>query len=227
MFKLQTEELLHKFKDVQSLHKIERLPIRHEIADHVNCASFASMLRSIYDSNLANFAFDRTLSQSIRSFTMHEFTSAMWSMSLNKAADQDNIVPEMVRFGSKELRQRILQEYNRMLNDGIFDESWYSTIFRMLPKTCDLNDVTNWRPIAILPILYKIFSKMIYSRICGILIFHQSDEQVGFRNGFRIEDAFLVFESLVGMSLEYNVDLWIISIDLRKAFDQIEHTALF
>ena len=57
--------------------------------------------------------------------------------------------------------------------------------------------------------------------------YHQSDEQISFRSGFRIEDAFLVFESIVGMSLEYNIDLWIISIDLRKAFDQIEHVALF
>ena len=119
----QTEELLHKFIDVQSLHEIKRLLIRHEIADHVNCESFASIMRSIYDSSLANFAFDRTLIQSIRSFTMHEFTSAMWSMSLNKAADQDNVTLEMVRFGSKELHQRILQEYNQMMNEGSFDES--------------------------------------------------------------------------------------------------------
>ena len=185
------------------------------------------MLKSIYDSHFDHFAYDTAQIRSIRYFSMQEFSNALRNMSLNKAADQDNVVLEMVRFGSRELHKRILKEYNRMMSAGIFEESWYCTIFQMLPKSGDLSDALNWRPIAILPILYKIFSKMIYTRINGILNFHQSDEQIGFRSGFRIEDAFLVFESIVEMSLEYNVDLWIISIDLRNTFDQIEHVALF
>ena len=44
---------------------------------------------------------------------------------------------------------------------------------------------------------------------------------------FESKTYFWFLRILFGMSLEYNVDLWIISIDLRKTFDQIEHTALF
>ena len=196
----QIETLLHKFKNVQSLHKIERIPVRHENTEHVTCESFAQILKSIYDSHFDHFAHDTAQIRSIRHFSMQEFSNALRNMSLNKAADQDNVVLEIVRFGSRELHKRILKEYNRMISAGIFEESWYCTIFRMLAKSGDLSDASNWRPIAILSILYKIFSKMIYTRINGILNFHQSDEQIGFRSGFRIEDAFLVFASIFGMS---------------------------
>ena len=34
-------------------------------------------------------------------------------------------------------------------------------------------------------------------------------------------------ETMVSKSLEFNTDLWVISVDLKKAFDRVEHAALF
>ena len=93
----------------------------------------------------------------------------------------------------------------------------------MLPKSGDLSDVNNWRPIAVLPILYKIFSKLICSRISHILESAQSNDQFGFRKDRRIDDVFGIFENLVGKTSEWNLPIWIASLDLRKAFDRILH----
>ncbi len=42
----------------------------------------------------------------------------------------------------------------------------------------------------------------------------------------RIEDALAAVEGLIEKSNEYDLPLWIMSLDLRKAFDTVEHTAL-
>ena len=100
-------------------------------------------------------------------------------------------------------------------------------MIHMIAKSGDLTLATNYRPIAILPILYKIFSRMMYRRLRGRLDDAQSDDQAGFRPGIRIEDAIGTAESLISACIEYDMDLWIASLDLRKAFGRLEHFAIF
>ena len=97
----------------------------------------------------------------------------------------------------------------------------------MLPKTGDLTDAQNYRPIAILQIFYKIFSRMLYGRIRPLLDAQQSEEQTGFRAGIRIEDALMIFETMASRCAEFQLPLWMASLDLKKAFDRVEHFALF
>ncbi len=37
----------------------------------------------------------------------------------------------------------------------------------------------------------------------------------------------MVAETMILKSIEFNVPVWVITIDLRKAFDRVEHGALF
>ena len=95
--------------------------------------------------------------------------------------------------------------YNSILETGNTPLNWHVIIFRMLPKNGDLTDVNNWRPIAVLPILYKIFSKLVYSRIHQILETNQSDDQFAFRKDRRIDDVFGILENIVGKTSEWNL----------------------
>ena len=96
----------------------------------------------------------------------------------------------------------------------------------MLPKDGDLNELKNCRPIALLPIFHKIFSKLIYNCISSYLFSQQSFDQHGFTPGIRIEDALLCAEVVIEHHLEFNLELWLLSMDMRKAFDTIDHHAL-
>ena len=42
-----------------------------------------------------------------------------------------------------------------------------------------------------------------------------------------IEDAFCKYEGLVSAAIDHQIDAWICSIDLKKAFDRIESKAFF
>ena len=133
----------------------------------------------------------------------------------------------MIKFSSSLLKINLLRCFNQSLQSGIFDESWTHTIFQMLPKSGDTSDISNWRPIAILPILYKIFSRLVYNRISPILFSYQSWDQHAYTPDFRIEDALLCAESIIADSLEFNVPAWLLSMDLKKTFDSVNHQFLF
>ena len=68
------------------------------------------------------------------------------------------IMVEMIKNSSDEFKQKLLDVYNRILVNGVIEDNWHTTLFTMLPKESgDLTDPSNWHPIVILPILYKIF----------------------------------------------------------------------
>eukprot|EP00973_Karenia_brevis_P006575 894252-Karenia_brevis.AAC.1 len=148
-------------------------------------------------------------------------------MSNGKAADNHNIIIEMIKMGNSLLHDRILQCFNEILDNSIIDENWYTTIFRMLPKQGDLNLISNWRPIAILPILQKLFSRLLFQRLQPVLERAQCHDQLGFRYGQRIECAFTILDGLVDTTREHCLDLWLASLDLSKAFDRVQFSAIF
>ena len=68
---------------------------------------------------------------------------------------------------------------------------------------------------------------MLYGRLHPILDEAQSNDQFGFRSNRRIDDVFAIIENVIGKSNEWNIPLWMISLDLKKAFDRIEFGPLF
>ena len=84
-------------------------------------------------------------------------------------ADSNGIVAECFVHGSLELHEHFLRIFKLMLVDGHAEERWKQTTFSMIPKTGDPTNPGNWRPLAILNITYKIFTRMVYKRVKPIL----------------------------------------------------------
>ena len=93
----------------------------------------------------------------------------------------------------------------------------------MLPKSGDPAKTENWRPIAILRILYKIFAKMLWQRISTTLEAQQCKDQCAYRPGYGVDDALHSIEYMTGFAHAFKTDLWIVSLDLSKAFDKVYH----
>ena len=66
-----------------------------------------------------------------------------------------------------------------------------------------------------------------YHRLKAFLEHEQSDDQYGFQRNKRIEDVFCVLENVIGKSIEFEIPLWMASLDMRKAFDRIEFVPIF
>ena len=72
-----------------------------------------------------------------------------------------------------------------------------------------------------------MFSRLLYNRLRPILDREQAADQVGFRQGKSVDDAFIVLEAVCSKCLEWNLPVWCMSLDLSKAFDRIEFLPLF
>ena len=160
-------------------------------------------------------------------FTTSELQIALRRLRKHKSADPRGVELEMLYHEPDELLDYVLELYNDLLRTGRLDPSWQHTLFTMLPKKGDRSRPSNWRPIASLKVLYKVFSKMVHARLQHVLDPQQSFDQTGFRQHTGVEHALCVFDNVCARSLEYNCEIWVASIDLRKAFDRIHHPALF
>ena len=222
-----TQRVLEEFQDLGRLPSLHRDPARGDVTAACDPEDFATALSAIYASDsLAEVPCREHLRQ-MQPFTLDELVLAIKKMSGRRCADSAGVVLEMIKYGSRRLHITSLDLYNDMLSRGFIDDSWRAVLFTMIPKSGDLSQPSNWRPIAVLPVFYKIFSRMLFRRLEFILDRSQCSDQTGFRCGIRLEDALVVVETLASRTSEWHLPLWIASLDLRKAFDRIDHSALF
>ena len=160
--------------------------------------------------------------------TPREVRKQMKKMKRKKAADDSGIVSELMCEGSDTLIEAIADMFTEILKPKAeLPRSWRSSSIRVLFKKGDPKLPANYRPVSIIPILYKVFSKVICERIKGTLLAEQSWDQAGFRPGFSCEDHLFTVTMLAEKCKEYNIPLWIAAIDFSKAFDSISHRSMF
>ena len=95
-------------------------------------------------------------------------------------------------------------------------------------KNGDRNNISNYRPISLLPAFSKVFEKVLYVRMYQHLINNDilADEQFGFRPKSSTTAATfsLINEILEALNLKKIVGG--IFCDLKKAFDSVDHDIL-
>ena len=98
---------------------------------------------------------------------------------------------------------------------------------KVLFKKGDAKNPENYRPITLLRITYKLFSRMLCARIKKVLEQAQPVDQAGFRSGFGVEDHLFTMVMISELQEEFNLPLWICSIDYRKALDTVGHDSIW
>ena len=106
-------------------------------------------------------------------------------------------------------------------------KSWRKIRIQVIYKKGDREDAGNYRPICSLPVLYKLFATVLYARLAPPLHRIQTPDQAGFRPNHRCDDHLMVYRVLEQRCREWNVPLYISTIDFTKAFDRIKHSALW
>ena len=80
-------------------------------------------------------------------------------------------------------------------------------------------DIKNYRPICLLSNMYKLFTKIITTRLEKKLDEHQPREQAGFRSNYSTTDHINAINQLKEKCREYNIPLCVAFVDYEKAFD--------
>ncbi|KAK6730854.1 hypothetical protein RB195_007365 [Necator americanus] len=105
-------------------------------------------------------------------------------------------------------------------------KQWKTSKTVLLYKKGDPHDIGNYRPICLLSVIYKLFTRVILNRIEKVLDEGQPREQAGFRKGFSSIDHIHTVSKLIKVSREYKMPLCLTFIDLKKGFDSVETEAV-
>ena len=95
-------------------------------------------------------------------------------------------------------------------------------------KTGDTADISNYRPISVLPCFSKILERVMYNRLYKYLTDQKilRPQQFGFRKGHSTEHAIVQLVDQIYESFENDKSTVGIFIDLSKAFDTADHAIL-
>jgi len=94
----------------------------------------------------------------------------------------------------------------------------------LLHKKGDKEDIRNYRPISLLPVMYKIYTRILTNRLESDLDRRQPKKQAGFRSGYSTMDHIPVLREITEKFMEYEPPLCLAFIDYEKPFDSIYTT---
>ena len=157
-----------------------------------------------------------------------EILSVINSINSKTSSGHDNITTKLLKILKHQLVQPLLLTVNQALACGIFPDKLKIAKIAPLHKKDEINQITNYRPISLLPALSKVFEKIIYNQIYNYFSANNLffDGQYGFRQKHSTELAALELYDKVSKSLDQNNIPFNIYIDLSKAFDTIDHQIL-
>ena len=236
--------ILHEFRDLKSIASIKRAGrkdlITRVMDDDGNTVTsrkgiaevFADFYETLYTGTGEHIAehvlgIDE-LGDDEMAFSMAELEQALKLLKRGKAKDCAGIFCDMMKDGCGLLNELLLDLFNEVLKPGREPPaSWRESVLVVLFKKGDPALPKNYRPIAILPAIYKLFSRMLCSRITEKIMSNQSVDQAAYRKGFSTEDHLLSAALLIEGSAEFNEELWLALVDFEKAFDSVNHDALW
>ncbi|KAE9415981.1 hypothetical protein Angca_007600, partial [Angiostrongylus cantonensis] len=155
-----------------------------------------------------------------------EIRHAISSVKKRTAPSPDRIRSEHLKNLPPVLVSTLARLFTRYLSECKVPTQWKTSKTVLLFKKGDLLDIGNYRPICLLSVVCKLFSRVILNRIDRTLDEGQPCEQAGFRKGFSTMDRIHTLTRFIEVSRECKRAFCLTFIDLEKAFDSIEIEAV-
>ncbi|KIH44049.1 reverse transcriptase [Ancylostoma duodenale] len=89
----------------------------------------------------------------------------------------DNIPADLLRAGNTALYSVLAKHFNHYLENGMIPDQWNKSKTILLFKKGQREDIANYRPISLLSVVYKTFTKILLNRMERILDDYQPVEQ--------------------------------------------------
>jgi hypothetical protein len=106
-------------------------------------------------------------------------------------------------------------------------EDWLTSLLCPIFKKGDPLVCENYRGISLLCICYKVFSKILYKRLVPYVDNIVGEYQCGFCTGKSTVDHIFGLRQIMEKCHEFNIDLHLLFIDYKAAYDSIDRDELF
>lgn len=162
----------------------------------------------------------------IDEMTMSDVETGINKLKPNSAIGPDNIPAYIIKGCKESMKFPILHIFNMSLKTGIYPKRWKVSRVQPIPKSNDHSQVENYRPIAILSSLPKLFEFILHKYISRQIQPHLCDSQHGFRFNRSVSTNLLTVVDIISQHLDKNIQVDIIYFDFKKAFDRVDNDIL-
>ena len=159
--------------------------------------------------------------------SIEEVRSAFANTRGGTTAGLDGLPPEAFKDGGEDLLTHIHTLFMDVWEEGTVPSSWRDAELVPLPKKGNLRDCDNWRGICLLSVLGKIFARVLQGRLQELAEAVLPESQCGFRPGRSTTDMVYALAQLIELAEEAGVSLFLVFVDLAKAYDSVPREALW
>ena len=160
--------------------------------------------------------------------TVDKLYHLLSGLSSNKATCVDKISSKILRIASPIISNSLTYIFNQAVTSCSFPLEWKVAKVTPLYKSGPRNSPGNYRPISVLPIVSKIMERVLYDQLYNYLTKFEllSDCQFGFRKFHSTSTALLDCTNSWYMNMDRKKFNLVVLVDLKKAFDTVDHEIL-
>ena len=149
-------------------------------------------------------------------------------LNSKKAHGHDDISINMLKIAKDEVTYPLKLILEKCIQTGKYPSIWKKANVQPVHKKNSRQDKTNYRPISLLPILSKIFEKILFDSIYNHLNSNDllSKHQSGFRPGDSTVNQLLAITHSIFESFEEGCETRALFLDISKAFDKVWYSGL-
>ncbi|CAI5450270.1 unnamed protein product [Caenorhabditis angaria] len=151
-----------------------------------------------------------------------EVMRAISSLKVNTARGLDGIGADMIKYGGELVAKCLTNSFNKIIDDDEIPDDWNNIRLKLIEKKPNPEHLKDVRPISILSIPGKIFTKVMTSRLMGKSEQTLDESQHGFRPRRSCSDNLQSISILWERSHEYKLPLILTFIDFKAAFDSVD-----
>ena len=188
--------------------------------EEVNCDN--ALLHNLQVRNLVPSISDEDIINCKKEINLEEITDALKGMSANKSPGNDGLTVEFYRAFWPLISEILLNVYKESITCGELTVSQRQSVITLLEKNGkDKLFIENWRPISLINVDTKLFSKCLAYRMKEVLPRIVHENQVAYINGRFIGEGIEVIDGMINYVNECNLPAILLAIDFKKAFDSL------
>ena len=151
------------------------------------------------------------------------------NLDSSKASGPDCIPLVVLKNCEPGLSYVLAKLFNKCLKEPCFPDCWnVSLVIPVFKNVGERSTAKNYRPVSLLPVVSKVFEKLVNSRIVDHLekcdLF--SDFQYGFRSSRSTADLLTVVSDRIARAFNRSGATRAVALDISKAFDRAWHAGL-
>ena len=162
-----------------------------------------------------------------KDITTDEIRKAILNFENNKSPGNDGLTEEFYKTFSEIFVNDLQELYREISEVGRMPDSMRQAVITCIYKKGDIEDITNWRPISLLNYDYKIFTKILATKMQSSLNDIIGTEQTAAIKGRTIIENLQLNRDIISYANLNNLEASIITLDQEKAFDRVDRHFLF